>query len=230
VRVPRRNGSVKIPPIAAATAALIFALTGCGEQGSTRSVALPPSGRVYRALSDRDRLAVAESCRDRAAAQSSGPAAAQLRAVDAKALRAELDDALSIIAVQRRPVAQLCAQRLPFLTPGLDVSFEGAKDDGDDSFSYETSSDKRLTLRGRVLPAPAHGRVLLRREVGAPRPHMTAIQADGRFVFARLHLRKLADNSFTLTIQAPPNAQRKVHFSAICLDCLAGATPPSPSR
>jgi hypothetical protein len=230
VRVSRRNRILRIPLIAAATTALIFALAGCGDQRSAASVALPPTGKAYRALSDGERLAVAESCRELAAAQSSGPAAAQLRAVDAKALRRELDDAFTVIEVQRRPVARLCAQRLPFLTRGLDVSVEGAKEDGDGSFSYETSSDKRLTIRGRVQPAPAHGRVLLRREVGAPRPHTTAIQADGRFVFPRLHLRKLADNSFTLTIQGPPNAPHKVHFSAICLDCLAGAAPPSPPR
>jgi hypothetical protein len=76
-------------------------------------------------------------------------------------------------------------------------------------------------------PAPAYGRVLLRREVGAPAPHTVPIAADGRLVFADLHLRKLADNSFTLAIQAAPNAPRNVHVSAICLDCLAGNTPPS---
>jgi hypothetical protein len=37
----------------------------------------------------------------------------------------------------------------------------------------------------------------------------------------------VAESSFTLTIQAPPNAPRNVHVSAICLDCLAGGPPPS---
>jgi hypothetical protein len=54
-------------------------------------------------------------------------------------------------------------------------------------------------------------------------PHAAPIRADGRFEIPRLHLRKIADNTFTLTITAPPNALRKVHFSAICLDCLAGS-------
>jgi hypothetical protein len=128
---------------------------------------------------------------------------------------------------QRRAVAGVCKRVLPFVTPGLDVSLARAKDDGDGSFSYETTSDKRLTISGRIRPAPAHGRILLRREVGAPAPHTVPIAADGRFVFANLHLRKLADNSFTLSIQAAPNAPRNVHVSAICLDCLAGNTPPS---
>jgi hypothetical protein len=206
---------------------LTVALAGCGDQTAATPVALPSSGKAYRALSNRDRLAVAESCRDRAAARAGGTAAAQIRAVDPRALRTELDDAFTYVQDQRRAVAGVCARLVPFVTPGLDVSFVGAKDDGDGSFSYETTSDKRLTITGRIRPARAHGRVLLRREVGTPTPQTAAIAADGRFVFPNLHLRKLADNSFTLTIQAPPNAPRNVHVSAICLDCLAGGPPPS---
>jgi hypothetical protein len=56
-----------------------------------------------------------------------------------------------------------------------------------------------------------------------------AIRQDGRFAFPSLRLRKVADNTFTLTIQAPPNAPREVLFSAICLDCLAGK-PSSPQQ
>jgi hypothetical protein len=131
-----------------------------------------------------------------------------------------------IIATQHRSVADVCAEVVPFVTPGIDVSFDGAKDGGDGSFTYETTSDKLMTIRGRVSPAPKSGRVVVRRELGSAAPHTAAIAHDGRFAVPRLRLRKVADNTFTLTIDAPPSAARKVHFSAICLDCLAGGTPP----
>jgi hypothetical protein len=70
--------------------------------------------------------------------------------------------------------------------------------------------------------------VVARRELGSMAKFSAAIAPDGRFAIRGLRLRKVADNTFTLTIEAPPNAPRKVHFSAICLDCLAGA--PRPSR
>jgi hypothetical protein len=220
------RGLVDKLAIAALAAGLSVALAGCGDQTPAAPAALPPTGKAYRALSDAERLAVAESCRDRAAAGAGDTAAGQIRSIDARALRAELDDAFTFIPDQRRAVAGVCARLVPFVTPGLDVTLAGAKDNGDGSFSYETLSYKRLTIAGRIRPAPAAGRVLLRREVGAPAPRTAAIAPDGRFVFANLHLRKLADNSFTLTIQAAPNAPRRVHVSAICLDCLAGAAPP----
>jgi hypothetical protein len=222
----RANAFVRLA-FAALAVGLTVALAGCGDQTPAAPVALPSSGKAYRALSDGDRLAVAESCRDRAAARAGDTAAEQIRAIESKTLRTALDDAFTITQDQRRAVAGVCAGLLPFVTPGLEVSLAGAKDDGDGSFSYETTSDRRLTISGRIRPAPAHGRVVLRREVGAPAPHTVPIAADGRFVFPNLHLRKVADNSFTLSIQAAPNAPRNVHVSAICLDCLAGNTPPS---
>jgi hypothetical protein len=203
------------------------ALAGCGADRTMEpAAALPPTGTAYRALAASQRLAVAAACRDRVAAEQSGEAATQLRAVDAAALRSELDDAFAIIATQRRSTATVCAEVVPFVTPGLDVSFAGAKRGGDGSFTFETSSDKPLTIRGRVLPATSAARIVARRELGSPVPHAAAIQADGRFVIPPLRLRKIADNTFTLTITAPPNALRKIHFSAICLDCLAGGAPP----
>jgi hypothetical protein len=200
-------------------------LAGCGADRSIEAAGtLPSSGTAYRALDVDHRTAVAAGCRDRAAAMSSGEAARQVRSVDPAALRSALDDRFTIIAAQRRSVADVCAEVVAFVTPGLDVSFDGAKDGGDGSFTYETTSDKLLTISGRVSPAPRGGRVVARRELGSSAAHAAAIQGDGRFVIARLRLRKIADNTFTLTITAPPNAPRKVHFSAICLDCLAGAT------
>jgi hypothetical protein len=53
------------------------------------------------------------------------------------------------------------------------------------------------------------------------------VASDGRFALPTVGLRKVADNTFTVTIQAPPHAPRKVLFSALCLDCLAGRTVPS---
>jgi hypothetical protein len=204
-------------------------LAGCGAERSLEpAAALPPTGTAYRALDASYRTAVAASCRDRVAASQSGRAARQLRSVDPTALRNELDDAFAIIAAQRRSVARICAEVVPFVTPGLDVRFEGTKAGGEGLVTYETTSDKLLTIRGRVSPPPHGGRVVVRRELGSSAPHAAAVQLDGRFVISSLRLRKIADNTFTVTITAPPNAERKVHFSAICLDCLAGAQPPAP--
>jgi hypothetical protein len=216
---------VRTALVPALACGVVLALAGCGGEAGGPPVALPPSGIAYRALDAAHRLRVAEACRDRAAARASGVAARQLRAVDPAALRGELDDAFTIIPEQRHSVAAVCAERLPFVTPGLRVAFAGAKPDGEGRVSYETTSDKPLTIRGRVSPSPRAGHVVARREVGSPRRYTAGIGRDGRFVFAHLHLRKIADNTFTLTIEAPPNAALKVHFSAICLDCLAGAPP-----
>jgi hypothetical protein len=180
----------------------------------------------YRALDASHRVAIAAGCRNRVAATHSGEAARQVRCVDPSALRVELDDAFAIVAAQRRSVARVCAEVVPFVTPGLDVSFDGGKDGGGGLVTYETTSDKLLTIRGRVSPAPKGGRVVARRELGSSVPHAATIEADGRFVIPRLHLRRIADNTFTLSITAPPSAVRKIHFSAICLDCLAGGAPP----
>jgi hypothetical protein len=71
--------------------------------------------------------------------------------------------------------------------------------------------------------------VVATRETGGRGRYVTTVDASGRFVIAGIHLRKIADNTFTLTIDVPANAAHKVHFSAICrLDCLAGAPPPTP--
>jgi hypothetical protein len=204
------------------------AVAGCGTDRVTAGdAALPSSGHAYRALNDAQRLAAAATCRERAAATSRGVSARQLHAIDLAALRDQLDDAFRVIAEQHRSVADVCAEVVPFVTPALQVSFEGAKDQGNGSFTIETTSDRRLTISGRVIPAPIRGRVIARREVGRPRRHVATIGPEGRFVLPGLRLRRIADNTFTLTIEAPPNAPRKVLFSAICLDCLAGGTPPS---
>jgi hypothetical protein len=203
-------------------------LASCGSDRSIEAAAaLPSSGTAYRALDEAHRTAVAASCRDRAADHSRGLAARQLRAVDAGALRDEIDSAYFVLSEQRRPVADVCAEAIAFVTPGLRVTFDGAKDQGDGAFTIETRSDKRLTISGRIQPPPTHARVVARRELGSRALYVAAIRADGRFAIPRLHLRKIADNTFTVTIHAPPNAPRKVLFTAICLDCLAGGTPPT---
>ena len=200
-------------------------LAGCGSE---EPVALPASGTAYRTLNDDERLAVAASCRDRAAARADGVASEQLERVDARAMRDQLDTAFRMIRDQPRPVAELCARRLPFVTPGLDLRFEGAKNSGD-AFTYETESDRPLTIRGVVSPARS-GSVTVRREFGSTRSFRARIGPDGRFALPTLRLRKVANNSFILDFDAPPNAPRKAYFSAICLDCLAGAPPPSTSN
>jgi hypothetical protein len=204
------------------------ALAGCGDEPAIQAAGtLPSSGTAYRALDDAQRTAVAAGCRDREARRARGLAARQLRAVDPAALRDEIDTVYYAVADQHRPVADVCGDVIAFVTPGLRVTFDGAKDQRDGTFTFETSSDKRLTISGRIDPAPARARVVARRALGSHAAHVATIDADGRFVIPRLHLRKIADNSFNLTIDAPPNARRKVVFIAICLDCLAGATPPT---
>ena len=51
-----------------------------------------------------------------------------------------------------------------------------------------------------------------------------AVTAAGCFDVAQptMRLRKIANNTFIVAIHTPPSALRKVYFSAICLDCLAG--------
>jgi hypothetical protein len=219
---------MRSPGLTVLACGALAALVGCGA--ASDPVRLPGSGTGYRALTAGDRLAVATSCRDRAAAQADGDAADQLREVDPRTLRDALDVAFSYFAERRRPVTEMCAERLPFVTPGLRVSFAGAKRFGDDEFTYETTSDKRLSIRGTVSPTPRGGHVVLRREGEQPTLADTELGANGRFVIQGLHLRKQANNSFVVTIHAPPSALRKVYFSALCLDCLAGRPAPSATQ
>jgi hypothetical protein len=203
------------------------ALGGCGrERAADRAPAtgpLPSSGHAYRALGGAARLAVAERCRARAAATARGLAARQLRAVDAGALRDRLDTAYTAVARQGRPVADVCARVLPFVTPGLTVTIDGTDDDGDGSFSVQTESTRPLAIRGRA--GGAHGgRVTVVRD--GRRLAVVPIGPDGRFATRPLRLRHVADNTFSLAIDASPAAPRAVLVSAICLDCLAGAAPP----
>ena len=214
--------------VSIATALVVGAagvLGGCGSEAADEPVALPSSGTAYRALNDSERLAVAASCRDRSAARADGLAADELGSVDAHALRAQLDAAFRLTSEQHRSVAELCAERLPFVTPGLRLSFEAAKQGGDE-FTYVTSSEKPLTIRGAVSPTPRRGAVVVRRAYERSTAHRTRIGADGSFTLPTMRLRKMANNTFIVAIHAPPSALRKVYFSAICLDCLGGAPPP----
>jgi hypothetical protein len=212
--------------VATALACGALGAAGCAAEDESPPAALPSSGTAYQAMSDDERLAVAESCRDRAAAAAEGVAARQLGDVDPQALRKELDATTRYVDQKPRPVAELCAERLPFVTPGPRVSFEGAQNSGD-AFTYETESDIPLTIRGTVSPAAGGGQVSVRREFGASKARTAEIRSDGRFVLPAMRLRRVANNSFVLDIDAPPNALRKVYFSAICLDCLAAGPPPS---
>jgi hypothetical protein len=211
-----------------ATAVVLGALgasVGCGAQEDEAPAALPPSGTAYRKLNDGERLAVAVSCRDRAATRADGVAASELGRVDPRALRDELDAAFRLRRAQPRPVVSMCEKQLPFVTPGLRLHFDGAKDIGDE-FTYDTDSDKPLTIRGAVSP-PRSGTVTMRRAYETANAHTARIGRDGHFVLPTQRLRKIANNTFILTFDVPPSAPRKAYFSAICLDCLAGAPPPS---
>ena len=201
------------------------ALSACGAEQEA-AAPLPPTGLAYRALSDAERLAVAETCRERAVAAAGELAAQQLDRVEPAALRSELDARYRLKRQQRRPVAEVCREQLPFVTPGLELSFEGAENSGD-AYTYETESTIPLRIRGTVDPAPRTGTVVAAREFGGAQPVSARIGPGGAFALPVVRLREVADNSFVVTIDAPPNALRKVHFSAICLDCLAGGPPPT---
>lgn len=82
-------------------------------------------------------------------------------------------------------------------------------------------------IRAQPRPVAEPGTVKVRREFGPKRSRRARIDPDGRFALPTLRLRKVANNSFILDFDAPPNAPRKAYFSAICLDCLAGTAPPS---
>jgi hypothetical protein len=200
------------------------AFAGCGSDAIDEPVALPASGTEYRALDDGERLAVATACRDRAASRADGVAADELGRVEPQALRKQLDVTFRLTAEQNRPVAELCAERLPFVTPGMRLTFEGAKQGGDE-FTYLTRSDRPLTIRGAISPAPRRGLVVVRRAYERSTAYRTRIGADGSFTLPTMRLREIANNTFVVTIHAPPSAVRKAYFSAICLDCLAGASP-----
>lgn len=208
------------------------AVAACGgerDPGSARVVSLPASGRAYRALDAGRQTAVAASCRKRAAAVARGVAARELGAIDPRALRAQLDAKYLLTAEQRRPVADVCRKVIPYVTPGLRVAFDDANDDRDGTFSTETDSGERLRISGRVTPAPAGAYVVARRQVGPRVSRHARIGADGRFSLPAVGLRKVADNTFAITIRAAPHALRKVLLTAICLDCLSGGPPPGTS-
>lgn len=79
-----------------------------------------------------------------------------------------------------------------------------------------------------VEPVPARGRVVARRGSGSEQRVTAPIDERGQFAFRDLRLRKVADNTFLLTIEAPPNAPRLVRFGALCLDCIISSpTPPT---
>jgi hypothetical protein len=203
------------------------ATVGCGDRGIQAPARLPPSGTAYRGLNDGERLAVAAGCRDRAATEARGAAAAEIARVDPRELRVELDAAFALIRNQPRPVAAICEEQLPFVTPGLTHRFDEAKDGGAE-FTYRTDSGKPLTIRGTVSP-PRPGTVTMRRayESAKTKTYTAQIADNGQFVLPTQRLRKIADNTFTLSFDVPPSAPRKAYFTAICLDCLAGFPPPA---
>ena len=209
--------------VAAVLAAAAAALGACGEETASPPDPRPATAARYSALPDAERGAAAAGCRDRAAARASGLAARQLAAVDEQKLLRRLD--IEVAVDERAAFERTCAATLPLVTPGLRVRFAGVTGNGI-TFTYPARSDRPLTIRGTVTPAPAGGRVLARREV-APHGRLTApIDAQGRFEFRDLRLRKTADNTFLLSIQAPPNAPRLVRFTALCMDCIISGSPP----
>jgi hypothetical protein len=216
---------MRLHPATVLILAAFGATVGCADRETEAPAALPPSGTAYRKLNDGDRLAAAAGCRDRAAAKADGAAAAELARVDPRELRDELDATFSLIRNQPRPVAAICEKQLPFVTPGLTLRFDGAKDGGVE-FTYETDSDKPLTINGAVSP-PRPGAVTMRRayEPAKTKTYTAQIAEDGQFVLPTQRLRKIANNTFTLSFDVPPSAPRKAYFTAICLDCLAGAAP-----
>jgi hypothetical protein len=220
--VPRSRSAAVV---VAALAAVGGTLAACGSEPAGEPE--PATAGEYRRLSDADRLAAAVGCRDGTARQAEGVAARQIADIDEGLLRQRLDLA---VADYRGGVRfeRACAATLPLVTPGLRVSFSGVTGNGI-TFTYPTRSDRPLTIRGTVAPVPAGGRVVARRELAPERRFAAPIDEHGRFVFRDLRLRKVADNTFLLTIEAPPNAPRLVRFSALCLDCIVSGSSPPPT-
>jgi hypothetical protein len=213
---------------AALTGGLVAAaLAGCGAAEPDRGV-LRHSGAWYRAQSEAGRTRVAAACRaDAAAAARSDAAREQLRAIGLGTLRQAIDDAETFVARQRRPLATVCRDVVPFHTPGLEVRFGGgARDGGDGTWSVSAISTKPYTIRGRIAPARVGTRLAARRMDGYTVRGVS--RGDGSFALP-VRFRHVADNTFTVSIDAPAAAPRKVLFTAICLDCLSGSPSPPPS-
>jgi hypothetical protein len=206
--------------------ALAALAAGCGGDAPDRGV-LRHSGVWYRARPAAERARVAAACRADAVARARGDGARkQLRAIDAGELRDALDEAETIIARQRRPLAAICRAVVPFHTPGVEVRFgAGAREDGDGTWSVSAISTRPYTIRGRIAPARAGARLTAHRMDGYTVRAVTA--ADGSFALP-VRFRHVADNTFTIALDAPGAAAHKVLFTAICLDCLAGSAS-SPS-
>lgn len=203
--------------VAAVLAATAVALGACGDETASVPDPEPATATVYSELPEAQRIAAAEGCRDRATPRAEGLAAEQIGRIDPELLARRLD--VEVAVNEGAPFARACEAALPLVTPGLRVRFAGVTGNGI-TFSYPTRSDRPLTIRGTVTPAPRSGRVVARREV-APRGRLAApIDAQGRFEFRDIALREMADNTFVLSIVAPPNAPRTVEFSALCLDCI----------
>ena len=210
--------------VAAVLAATAVALVACGEDPARVPDPRPATAAGYRELPDAERAAAAAACRDRAATRAKGLAARQLADVDEQLLVRQLD--VEVAADDGAAFEHTCAETLPLVTPGMRVRFAGVSGNGI-TFSYPTRSDRPLAIRGTITPAPADGRVVARREV-PPHGRLSApIDAQGRFTFRDVRLRKMADNTFLLSIEAPPNAPREVRFTALCLDCIVSGSPPS---
>jgi hypothetical protein len=222
-----RSRSLGSALVVVALAAAGGTLAACGAEPTGTADPRPVTAARYRRLSDAARLAAAAGCRDRAARRADGVAARQIAAVDESALRRELDLTLGDHG-DREPFERACAAAVPFVTPGLRVRFSSATGAGS-VFTYETRSDLPLTIRGTLAPIPAGGRVVARRESGPEQRIAAPIDERGQFVFHDLRLRKVADNTFLLTIEAPPNAPRLVRFSALCLDCIISGSPKPPT-
>ena len=209
--------------VVAALAAAGVTLAACGSETAQAPDPKPATAAEYRGLSEAARLAAAAGCRDRAAGQAEGVAARQIADVDERLLRQRLDLAVADSRKGAR-FEPACAATLPLVTPGLRVRFSGVTGNGI-SFTYPTRSDRPLTIRGTVEPVPARGRVVALRESGFKQRLTAAIDQRGRFIFRDLRLRKVADNTFLLAIDAPPNAPRLVRFTALCLDCIVSSSP-----
>jgi hypothetical protein len=213
--------------VVAALAAAGGMLAACGSETAQAPDPKPATAGEFRGLSDAARLAAAAGCRDRAARQAEGVAARQIADVDESLLRQRLDLAVADARKGAR-FDRACAATLPLVTPGLDVSFSGVTGNGI-TFTYPTQSYRPLTIRGTVEPVPASGRVVALRESGFKQRLTAPIDDRGQFVFSDLRLREVADNTFLLTIEAPPNAPRLVRFTALCLDCIISGSLPPPT-
>ena len=160
------------------------ALAGCGGEESLAP--LPASGSAYRALGDARRLAVAESCRARAAAAADGEVAAEQLATRRRrsaacGARLGLPDPPRAAAPRRGRLPRPAAVRDARAAGQL----RGRRGQRRRLHLRDAARTGRCASAARSTRRRARAAVVAAREFGAPQPVSGAIRPDGTFALPR---------------------------------------------